>query len=188
MSEIDIDEKKFEKYCYELIRQHIEAIASEAATSIYALSFYVENNLDDSGNPTLTLGYNTLKQMEESTPLNDSLKHKASDQDEAKWNYAFWLQNQLCVIGQEGTTSQTMRNEWIESLLPWEDATQCFVNLCVRVSRQLHQDRIVQQRFGTSIPIIIHELEYYDQIAHQTSAANPAGLADEFVNWVFTSG
>lgn len=32
--------------------------------------------------------------------------------------------------------------------------------------------------------MLIHELEYYDQIATQTEAANPPGLADDFITWV----
>ena len=39
-------------------------------------------------------------------------------------------------------------------------------------------------RFLRPIPIIVHELEYYDQIASQTVEANPAGLAHEFADWV----
>jgi hypothetical protein len=68
------------------------------------------------------------------------------------------------------------------------DSTERFVNICVRVSRRLHKSGIVRQKFGKEIPVIIHELEYYDQIAQQTSAANPAGLADEFVDWVLNLG
>ncbi len=180
-------EKNFEQYCYDLIWQHIEAIDSDEVASIYALSFYMEDNPDDDYMPILWLGYNTQKQMNDCTPspLNNSPKHKALDQDEAKWNYAFWLQNQLCMIGEEGTVSHAMRNEWMDSLLPEEDAKKCFVDLSVRLARQLHKMNVIQQKFGAGIPIIVHELEYYDQIAHQTSAANPAGLSDEFVDWVF---
>ncbi|MEV7438623.1 hypothetical protein [Streptomyces griseoviridis] len=34
------------------------------------------------------------------------------------------------------------------------------------------------------MPVIVHELEYYEAIARQTEAANPPGLADEFTSWV----
>jgi hypothetical protein len=34
------------------------------------------------------------------------------------------------------------------------------------------------------VPVLIHELEYYEQIARQTEAANPPGLADDFAAWV----
>jgi hypothetical protein len=38
--------------------------------------------------------------------------------------------------------------------------------------------------FGKTIPVIVHELEYYDQIADQTLKANPPSAADEFAAWV----
>jgi hypothetical protein len=44
----------------------------------------------------------------------------------------------------------------------------------------------LSSKFGKAIPVIIHELEYYDQIAHQTSAANPNGIAEEFVEWFYS--
>jgi hypothetical protein len=35
-----------------------------------------------------------------------------------------------------------------------------------------------------SIPVLIHELEYCDEIAEQNLAANPAGVVpDAFVSW-----
>jgi len=30
----------------------------------------------------------------------------------------------------------------------------------------------------------VHELEYYDEIAVQTAAANPPGVAGEFEDWI----
>jgi hypothetical protein len=38
--------------------------------------------------------------------------------------------------------------------------------------------------FGRPIPVLIHELEYYPQIARQTERANPPGLAADFARWV----
>ncbi|MET8206232.1 hypothetical protein ABZT51_09325 [Streptomyces sp. NPDC005373] len=37
---------------------------------------------------------------------------------------------------------------------------------------------------GRTVPVIVHELEYYEAIVLQTEAANPPGLADEFTSWV----
>ena len=47
---------------------------------------------DDPRHPILQLGYNTLTHLKERTP-------SASGAEEAKWNYAFWLQNELTFIG-----------------------------------------------------------------------------------------
>jgi hypothetical protein len=189
-------EEKFKAYCYELIREHIESIHPSLVDSIYALSFYVDDTgyeydgdevekLGEGATLTLTLGYNTTEQLEKCTPPNRGVWCMASDAGEAKWNYAFWLQNELCSIGKRGTESAKHRNKFVASILPEFDRTQEFVNLFVRISRQLHQQGIIQNKFGRDIPVIIHELEYYDQIAHQTSAANPNGIAEEFVEWFY---
>ncbi|MCX5417743.1 hypothetical protein [Streptomyces sp. NBC_00059] len=34
--------------------------------------------------------------------------------------------------------------------------------------------------------MILHELEYYEEIARRSDAANPPGLADDFTIWVHT--
>jgi hypothetical protein len=38
--------------------------------------------------------------------------------------------------------------------------------------------------FGRAIPVLIHELEYCDEIAEQNVRANPDGLADDFARWI----
>lgn len=43
---------------------------------------------------------------------------------------------------------------------------------------------IIERSIGRTVPVIVHELEYYEAIARQTEAANPPGLADEFTSWV----
>jgi hypothetical protein len=177
-----LPESSFENYCYDILRREIEAVEQTIAASIYAISFFIYDEDDDPERPTLTLGYNTTAQVEGHTPAPGK-KSAASDSNEAKWNYAFWLQNELCVIGREGTESATLRNGWIGTL-SFDDPTQSFVNLSVIAARRLQKEGVIEAKFGCAIPIIIHELEYYDQIAHQTSAANPGGMADEFVDWV----
>jgi hypothetical protein len=54
--------------------------------------------------------------------------------------------------------------------------TNAFVQLLVDVVRRLHGDGDIQRIFGTSLPVLIHELEYYDEIARQNLAANSAGV------------
>ena len=129
----------------------------------------------------------------------------ASDSSEAKWNYAFWLQTEVCVIGAAGTEGAVLRQEWIKSLgLAYSDEeeggdfercmrlggqiTERFVALCVRVAGLLHDGGVITGKFGRPVPIIVHELEYYDQIAEQTRAANPQGLTTEFEDWVRGEG
>ena len=43
---------------------------------------------------------------------------------------------------------------------------------------------MIQETFARSLPIVIHELDYYDEIAQRTAEANPPGVADGFVAWI----
>ena len=111
------------------------------------------------------------------------------------------VQNEVCVIGAAGTEGAVLRQEWIQCLgLAYSDDEQAedfercmrlgghiieqFVALCVQVSRALHDDGSITGAFGRPLPIIVHELEYYDEIAEQTRRANPPGLTSEFEQWV----
>ena len=128
---------------------------------------------------------------------------QASSSAEAKWNYAFWRQDQLAVLGEAGSASAAAINEWVESLgLYYTDEekdadferciaigqqiTPRFVEIACQLAETLHYKGVVEAVFGAPIPILIHELEYYDEIANQTEKANPPGIASEFVEWVRT--
>lgn len=198
--------EKFQRYIYDSVKQSVTTIEKEVADRIYALSFFIYDDNDDPRMPTLTFGYNTLDRWAECTPAADSnvAWPIASDSSEAKWNYAFWLQNEACVIGAAGTAGAVLRQEWIKSLgLAYSDEegkdfercrqlgghiTERFVALCVQVSKALHDEGSISGKFCRPIPIIVHELEYYDQIAEQTRKANPLGLTSEFEDWVRGEG
>ena len=183
--------EKFERHIYESVKRSLTTI-KDVTDRIYALSFFIYDEDDDPRRPTLTFGYNTLDRWAECTPVANSnvAWPVASDSSEAKWNYAFWLQNEVCVIGAAGTEGAVLRQEWIQSLgLAYSDdeetkdiercmrlggqITEQFVTLCVRVSMALHDGGSITGKFGRPLPIIVHELEYYDQIAEQTRRANP---------------
>jgi len=199
--------EKFERHIYESVKQSVTTIEADVADRIYALSFFIYDDGDDPRRPKLTFGYNTLDRWAECTPVVGSnvAWPVASDSSEAKWNYAFWLQNEMCVIGAAGTEGAVLRQEWIKSLgLAYsddeevEDFERCmrvggqikerFVGLCVEVARALHDDGAITGKFGQPVPIIVHELEYYDQIAEQTRGANPPGLTSDFEHWVRGEG
>lgn len=188
IAEFTLIQESFETYFYDALCKAIEAIKPTAVSSIYAISFFIYDENDDPEKPTLTLGYNTVERVEECSPgpgkkSGRGKKRVAPDLKEAKWNYAFWLQNELCVIGREGTEGANLRDDWMGTFA-FSDSTEIFVNRSVIAARQLQKEGIIEAKFGRAIPIIVHELELYDQIAHQTSAANPSGIADEFVDWV----
>lgn len=188
--------------------EHLQALATRAITSIehseardiYAVSFFIDNEDDDPRRPTLTIGYNTEAQVRRI--LND-----ASDPAEARWNYAYWLQNQLAVIGARNSdpAGATSRQQWISELGLWYDeptdpadwlttvgaiAAQIeahFNQACWQLAQTLHETGVIERSLGRAVPVIVHELEYYDGIARRTEYANPPGLADEFTAWVHDS-
>jgi hypothetical protein len=65
-----------------------------------------------------------------------------------------------------------------------DQITQRFVQACVQLANQLHADGMIRKVFGRPVPVLVHEVEYYDAIADQAEAANPPGVAADFVAWV----
>jgi hypothetical protein len=184
----------FERFFYSDIRAALANIDTSTVPDIYALSFFIFDLDGDPRYPILQLGYNTLTHLQESVP-------SASGADEAKWNYAFWLQNELTFIGEPETEGGQLLEELLKARgLRYSDEDeeadfdQCtrigshitayFVDTCVRIARALHEKGVIGQQFPHPIPIIVHGLEYHDGIAVQTRSANPPGLAQEFENWI----
>jgi hypothetical protein len=184
----------FEKFCYDKISAALADIDTSAVSDIYALSFFIHDDDDDPRYPVLQLGYNTLTHWAECTP-------SASSAEEAKWNFAFWLQNELEFIGAPGTEGAQLLEEVLKARRMWysdeeeeadfdrcmrigSEITAYFVDVCVRTARSLHENGIIERQFAGPIPIVVHELEYYDEIALQTRSANLPGLAKEFEDWI----
>ena len=189
----------FHDHLHTLAERAITSITAPEAEDIYVVSFLIENEDDDPRQPTLTIGYNT----ETHTRLR---AREASDPAEARWNYAFWIQNQLAVIADltRDPAGASARQQWIKELGLWYDepadtadwitavgslAAQIeahFNQACWQLARTLHENGVIERSIGRSIPVIVHELEYYEGIARRTEQANPPGLADEFTAWVRT--
>ena len=158
----------------------MKTISGWQPDDIYAISFYVCDKDDNPGTPTLTVGYNTTEQA-----LSDCSRG-ASSPGEAKWNYAFWLQNEEYLFGHDDKTARLIQ-DWISSLkLSNEESaiTEAFINILIDVSLKLHNDGVIADVFGKEIPVIIHELEYYEAIALQNKKANPSGAVSEFLQWM----
>lgn len=147
-------------------------------SDIYAVSLFVYDNDDNPCEPTVTLGYNT------NANYNTEIKN-ASDSSEAKWNYAFWLQNQELVFGIDETKPAVQ--EWIvRNGYSYEGITGAFIRVLVDVVKELHSSGFIKAQFGKELPVLIHELEYYDEIGKQNIEANTLELVEEFV--AFCSG
>jgi hypothetical protein len=148
----------------------------------------------------LTVGYNTYGRLQSCipTPGQEPKWPIASDADEAKWNFAFWLQNEELIIG--GYDYDPV-SEWVKNSpyyysdeqeeeafdttdLLGQKIQDRFTEIVISHARKLHSDGVITEKFGKDIPIIVHELEYYDKPVLWTQQANPDGLAKEFENWV----
>ncbi|MYT10571.1 MULTISPECIES: hypothetical protein [Streptomyces] len=101
----------FNDHLQHLVGGALASISAADAGDIYAVSFLIHNEDDDPRQPTLTVGYNTETQARRS--IRD-----ASEQAEARWNYAFWLQNELTVVGDltSDPAGPTARQNWISDL------------------------------------------------------------------------
>lgn len=177
------------KQLKDLIVSNIEAWTD---VDIYAISLFVYDDCDNPSRPTVTLGYNTESQV--SAELSS-----ASDEKEARWNYAFWLQNEFFCFGTE-ESAQTVNNWPAENGFPdyddtvdvWDNEdiyeesqkiTKAFVNVLISIVKEIHEQKILTQKFGKEIPILIHELEYYDEIAQQNIEANGKELVKDFTDF-----
>ena len=143
---------------------------------IYAISLYVFNEEDDPCRPVAAFGYNTERQVQKSIT-------EAADEQEARWNYAFWLQNHEMCLGRDETAEDIRK--WITEL-EWEgeDAIKFkFVNLLVAVVQGIHASGLLKEKFGREIPVLIHELEYHEKISQQNIEANGEALDRDFVSF-----
>jgi len=178
--------------------QALDSIPADELADIYAVSFFVYDEEDDPRKPTVTVGFNSEDDV---AAASDLAATRSTDEHEARWNYAFWRQNKLAIICDSDVDplGANLRQEWARENGLWydlaegEDAifnergeplTKAFVQLLVDVVRQLHAQGDIRRIFGSSISVLIHELEYYDEIAAQNIAANPAGVVPkDFVRW-----
>lgn len=168
----------------------------------YVVSFYVWNDDDDFRFPALTIGTNTESQVRLALEppagfVKPNSSWKPTDEQEARWNYAFWLQNELTIVGSQANdpAGALLRRAWLESKGLWvedyEEAleldghpTHEFVHLCVQTVQNLHSSGVTKEIFSRPIPVIIHELEYYDEIATQNLEANGPDLAGGLLEWM----
>ena len=64
-----------------------------------------------------------------------------------------------------------------------EVVTPTFVKEIIEVVRDIHNEGIIKNKFGRELPILIHELEYYDEIANQNLEANGQYLPEGFIEF-----
>jgi len=174
----------------------LDVISTWHEDGIYAISFFVYSNESYkykgySNLTTFSVSYNTEK---------DCLG--ADELSETRWNYAFWRQNETPIIDTNN------ENEGIKILFDWyaehgidnigyEDYEACYddemryigkgpigyyelLSEITAVAKKLQDSGFIKNKFGTPIPIIIHDLEYPWYIIEATKRANSNGEADIF--------
>jgi hypothetical protein len=168
----------------------LDSIPPADRDDAYVVSLFVYDEEDDPRRPTVTVGFNTESQVA-----------REGGDDENRWNYAFFLQNQLAIVCDTDMdpAGASLRESWAREQGLWygdgepertafdergAPLTKGFVDVLVEVVQGLHSGGDVERIFDRPLPVLIHELEYYDAIARQNLRANPPGVADAFTAWI----
>ncbi|ABF40941.1 hypothetical protein Acid345_1940 [Candidatus Koribacter versatilis Ellin345] len=127
----------------------------------------------------------------------------ASSSEEAAWNYAFWPKSRRVIFGDSSDSDFIRRwideaglsytradedNDFERTIALGEQINRLFMAQVIAAVQQLHASPVLVSKIGKPVPVIIHDLEYYDAVLYQTKQANPPGLADDFCAWVNTLG
>lgn len=188
--------QKYLEEKYQELKLAILALDGVRAKEIYAFSFWFYNVDDDPRYPTISVGYNIEKQYKNRI-------EEASSEEEAKWNYAYWMQNEIAEIGgeEEDKLYQLLQEEGLyysdekldeaeendalwEQLLAKDAKIQTlFIDMVIEIIQRLHKEGLVAAKAGKQVPILLHELEYYDLPISWTERANPKELIEEWLEF-----
>ena len=145
-------------------------------TDIYAISFFIDFDIDEQSQILLHFGYNTESQYKRELC-------KDIDNQTIRWNYNFWLQNETFCFGEDGQTNRII-TEWLrQQKIRDYEAVEMFVDNVVDSVREIHKSEIIKRHFGTEIPIIIHTRNYHENIANINIKANGDLLDDAFIEY-----
>ena len=178
------------KFLVEEIKNKLNKIEDK---DIYAFNLYLEYFNDNPYEPTITFGYNTIENFNQSC--------QNTEEQEAKWNYAYWLQNEIFILGLDET--KTIVKDWfIKNSLGYKTYEEFFNNevdekICNKIDKKVKNElvetikdiqtcKVIQNKFNREIPIIIHELEYNNDIAKLNQKANNTKLVEDFVRFCKT--
>lgn len=166
---------------------------STLAQNVYVISLYM-----DADHQELIFSVNTNQQVELALAGNSNGYGLPSNEAEARWNFAFWMQkpNSRFLTPPDSEDAKLWKFVLQERGLLYSEeedfdiegyetgVSEALMELSIKVSHSLHASGAIQEVFHRDIPVIVHELEYYDAIANITESANPDGLAANFVSWV----
>lgn len=194
------EQQAFSDMVFQKTAAALAGLSEETRNDVYALSFWLYG-----GNewlPSLSVSYNTCQQFVK----RQGETH--NQDDEAKWNYAYWLQDEAELLGVDAYRNNQELQAWLENapfayteeqyeaMFDNDDENegediddksnefyQAFVETQIAVVQRLFAEGVIARTFGKNIPVLVHELEYYDVPLAWTERANPKGLADEFLSY-----
>lgn len=190
------DQQTFADMVFQKTVTALAGLPEETRDDVYALSFWLCGG--DEWLPSLLVSYNTRQQFVK----KQGETHKQDD--EAKWNYAYWLQDEAELLGVDAYGNNQELRTWLENA-PFayteeqyeamfnnddedideksDEFYQAFIETQIAVVQRLFAEGVIARTFGKNIPVLVHELEYYDVPLAWTERANPKGLADEFLSY-----
>ena len=143
---------------------------------IYAISFYIDIDENDYPDTLLYFGYNTASQYK-------SELCKDFDDNMVRWDYNFWLQNELFCFGEDGTTNQLIKI-WIkQQKIDKKEVIGMLVEHIIYAIYEIHKCKIIENHFGKEFPIIIHTKEYHKNIAKINIEANGKYIDNDFIKY-----
>jgi hypothetical protein len=105
---------EFEEHACRSVAAALEDVPPAKAAEVYAVSLLVYDEEDDPRRPTITVGTNTETRVRERIARGD-------DPGWARWNFAYWIQDDLAVVGDSARDPEgaRLRRRWIEELGLW---------------------------------------------------------------------
>jgi hypothetical protein len=181
-----MSDQSIEHYIAGRVEQSIRA--SALASDVYAFSLWLHHEDDDPRRPVLWLGSNTETQVE-------SVAEAASSPEEARWNFAFWQQDTLTEIGGNNDadgagvveawfkhdvglwfTAEDEVADFDRAIELGQEMHEAFFRKAADAVALVHDSGSSVSPSGAPLPIIVHELEYHDEIAVENERVNPNDL------------
>ena len=183
-------QQAFADMVFQKIAAALAGLPEEIRDDVYALSFWVRGGYE--WLPGLSVSYNTCGQFE------DKKGETLNQDDEAKWNYAYWLQDEAELLGVDAYRNNQELQAWLanapfaytekqyEAMFDGGDEDessgtdensgefyQAFVETQIAVVQRLFAEGVIAGTFGKNIPVLVHELEYYDAPCRGRNAPTP---------------
>jgi len=183
--------------------------APEAADA-YAVGLYIDFEDEDVRQPVVTAGFNSQAGIDAALALWPGLieqRRVPADEEEARWDFAFWLHNDLARFGDpdEDSGGAAALERWIRlngwwytdeeeqrgelgRILALGDEIQAGLDRVMTVVARDLQRNAIPRALGRPLPVLLHGPVYDSTFAVAAREANPPGLVDDFAAWAERQG